>query len=416
MFLLLCGITGVISYTSVQMDIQLLKVWKEVFVLLLVFFFAASSRLIYLNRIQLLILFALTYMLLIGIYSVFVGVPVFLIMYQWKSDLLMLLFLSYLILYLDSLSDERVLRCVKIVIKVLLVVGFINSVCVIMEAFFTEAFFSLIGVSLGAWGNDSGVRIITSGGLLRPIGLQMGFVQVGTLCLINFCILCENKVYRCNGLLRYFLMSMAFISILLANYFNALLGLLVYFFFKIEKYFCSIILGKVVNIDSIIYITCAILFCFFFYITNSLDLYWIFENFSPNKAYSSIYLRVVQHWDICGMMSEVYQFLFGLGINLNGTYGIDKASLANIVAISTDSTYIYILSSYGVIGFLGMVTMMCYFVKVSRRSITGVHFLLLYILVVSMFFNSCMGDFPSNFIISSLFGFEYRLRKTINAM
>lgn len=416
MFLLLCGITGVISYTSVQMDIQLLKVWKEVFVLLLVFFFAASSRLIYLNRIQLLILFALTYMLLIGIYSVFVGVPVFLIMYQWKSDLLMLLFLSYLILYLDSLSDERVLRCVKIVIKVLLVVGFINSVCVIMEAFFTEAFFSLIGVLPGAWGNDSGVKIITAGGLLRPIGLQMGFVQVGTLCLINFCILCENKVYRCNGLLRYFLMSMAFISILLANYFNALLGLLVYFFFKIEKYFCSIILGKVVNIDSIIYITCAILFCFFFYITNSLDLYWIFENFSPYKAYSSIYLRVVQHWDICGMMSEVYQFLFGLGINLNGTYGIDKASLANIVAISTDSTYIYILSSYGVIGFLGMVTMMCYFVKVSRRSITGVHFLLLYILVVSMFFNSCMGDFPSNFIISSLFGFEYRLRKTINAM
>ena len=115
------------------------------------------------------------------------------------------------------------------------------------------------------------------------------------------------------------------------------------------------------------------------------------------------------------MMTEIYQVLFGLGINLNGTYGIDKESLASIIAIPTDSTYIYILSNYGVIGLAGTVAMLCYFVKVSRRSITGVHFLLLYVLVISMFFNCYFGDFPSNFIILSLFGFEYRLRKIGNA-
>ena len=87
----------------------------------------------------------------------------------------------------------------------------------------------------------------------------------------------------------------------------------------------------------------------------------------------------------------------------------------SIIAIPTDSTYIYILSNYGVIGLAGTVAMLCYFVKVSRRSITGVHFLLLYVLVISMFFNCYFGDFPSNFIILSLFGFEYRLRKIGNA-
>ena len=415
MFLLLCGVTGVISYASVQVDIALLKIWKEVLVLLLIFFFAVSSRITHLDRIQVLILLAMSYMLLIGIYSVFVGLPVFLIMYQWKSDFLLLLFVSYLIVYLNSLSDERVLKYTKIITYVLLVIGFINSVCVILEAVFPEAFFSLIGFSSGAWGSEMGIRINSSGGLLRPMGLQMGFVQAGTLCLINFCILCENRIYKCNKLLKYFLILIAFISILFVNYFNALLGLVIYFLFKVEKYSSAIVLEKKVNIDSFIYITCVILFFLFFYITNSLDLYWIFEGFSPNKAYSSIYLRVIQHWDICSMMTEIYQVLFGLGINLNGTYGIDKESLASIIAIPTDSTYIYILSNYGVIGLAGTVAMLCYFVKVSRRSITGVHFLLLYVLVISMFFNCYFGDFPSNFIILSLFGFEYRLRKIGNA-
>ena len=276
-------------------------------------------------------------------------------------------------------------------------------------------FFSFIGFSPGVWGSESGIKIVMAGDLLRPVGLQMGFVQAGTLCLINFCILCDSKLYRCNKLMRYFLMLTALASILLVNYFNALLGLLVYFLFKCEQYFCMAILSKNLNIDNIIYITGIVLFFSFFYITNSLDLYWIFEGFSPNKAYSSIYLRVIQHWDICSMMTEIYQVLFGLGINLNGTYGIDKESLASIIAISTDSTYIYILSNYGVIGLAGTVVMLCYFVKVSRRSITGVHFLLLYVLVISMFFNCYFGDFPSNFIILSLFGFEYRLRKIGNA-
>lgn len=415
MFLLLCGVTGVISYASVQVDIALLKIWKEVSVFILIFFFVASSRLTYLNNIQVLMLLAMAYMLLVGIYSIFVGLPVFLIIYQWKSDLLLLLFVAYLIMYLDALSDERVLKYAKLITNILLIIGFINSVCVILEAFFPEAFFSLIGFSPGAWGSESGIKIVMAGDLLRPVGLQMGFVQAGTLCLINFCILCDSKLYRCNKLMRYFLMLTALASILLVNYFNALLGLLVYFLFKCEQYFCMAILSKNLNIDNIIYITGIVLFFSFFYITNSLDLYWIFEGFSPNKAYSSIYLRVIQHWDICSMMTEIYQVLFGLGINLNGTYGIDKESLASIIAISTDSTYIYILSNYGVIGLAGTVVMLCYFVKVSRRSITGVHFLLLYVLVISMFFNCYFGDFPSNFIILSLFGFEYRLRKIGNA-
>ena len=115
MFLLLCGVTGVISYASVQVDIALLKIWKEVLVLLLIFFFAVSSRITHLDRIQVLILLAMSYMLLIGIYSVFVGLPVFFIMYQWKSDFLLLLFVSYLIVYLNSLSDERVLKYTKII-------------------------------------------------------------------------------------------------------------------------------------------------------------------------------------------------------------------------------------------------------------------------------------------------------------
>ena len=415
MFLLLCGVTGVISYASVQVDIALLKIWKEVSLLILIFFFVASSRLTYLNNIQVLMLLAMAYMLLVGIYSIFVGLPVFLIIYQWKSDLLLLLFVAYLIMYLDALSDERVLKYAKLITNILLIIGFINSVCVILEAFFPEAFFSLIGFSPGVWGSESGIKIVMAGDLLRPVGLQMGFVQAGTLCLINFCILCDSKLYRCNKLMRYFLMLTALASILLVNYFNALLGLLVYFLFKCEQYFCMAILSKNLNIDNIIYITGIVLFFSFFYITNSLDLYWIFEGFSPNKAYSSIYLRVIQHWDICSMMTEIYQVLFGLGINLNGTYGIDKESLASIIAISTDSTYIYILSNYGVIGLAGTVVMLCYFVKVSRRSITGVHFLLLYVLVISMFFNCYFGDFPSNFIILSLFGFEYRLRKIGNA-
>lgn len=415
MFLLLCGVTGVISYASVQVDISLLKIWKEVSVLILIFFFVASSRLTYLNNIQVLMLLAMAYMLLVGIYSILVGLPVFLIIYQWKSDLLLLLFVAYLIMYLDALSDERVLKYAKLITNILLIIGFINSVCVILEAFFPEAFFSLIGFSSGVWGSASGIKIVMAGDLLRPVGLQMGFVQAGTLCLINFCILCDSKLYRCNKLMRYFLMLTALASILLVNYFNALLGLLVYFLFKCEQYFCMAILSKSLNIDNIIYITGIVLFFSFFYITNSLDLYWIFEGFSPNKAYSSIYLRVIQHWDICSMMTEIYQVLFGLGINLNGTYGIDKESLASIIAISTDSTYIYILSNYGVIGLAGTVVMLCYFVKVSRRSITGVHFLLLYVLVISMFFNCYFGDFPSNFIILSLFGFEYRLRKIGNA-
>lgn len=403
-FFILCFFSGVFGYASYLLDNQYIKLWKEIYIILMcILIFDIKLKNININ----ILFFSLIgggFFFIEIIYSLLIDIPNDIIIYQLKNDLLLFLFAICIYLFFLKIDNETIKDFSIKLIKIMIFLGSINAIVMILEFVFFEQFLNLIGLDMGNWGTSVGVKIITAGETLRPIGLQNGFVQAATLVLMAFIILNENKVYNIkNRIIKYSLEIIFLVAILLSTYATAIIGLIVYLVIKF--------INKIFKRDTFIFFS-VILFIFFLYTTHGLGIYEFVNDIYPDKAYSSILLRVLQHWEIINEVSQdSISFLLGIGLGTNGIFGLDK-EVYGITPIATDSAYIYLFSNYGVIGVFFYVFILIYFlINFYKKDILGIKYCLFYILIIDFFFNGTIGNFPVNFILLLLINLGLKIKR-----
>lgn len=408
LFFILCFFTGVFSYTSYLLDNQYIKLWKEIYIILMcIILIGINIKNININiNMGMFSLIGGIYFFIEIIYSLLMDIPNDIIIYQLKNDLLLFLFAICIYIFFIKIDDKGIKDFSIKLVKIMIFLGVLNAITMILEFVFFEQFVNLIGLDMGNWGTAVGVKIITAGEALRPIGLQGGFVQAATLVLMAFIILNENKVYNIkNKIIKYLLEIIFLVSILLSTYATAIIGLIVYLAIKF--------INKIFKINTFIFFS-VILFIFFLYTTHGLGIYEFVNTIYPDKAYSSILLRVLQHWEIIKEVSQDgISFLLGIGLGTNGIFGLDK-ELYGIMPIATDSAYIYILSNYGIIGVLIYFFLLIYFIiKFYKRDAFGIKYCLFYVLIIDFFFNNTITNFPINFILLLLINLGLKIKRII---
>lgn len=412
-FITISLFSGIMGYLSYIMDNPIIKLWKEIYVLFfslcIIFFNIDKIVRININYKFLLTIFISIFFFLEIVYSsLILEIPLIVILYQLKSDLLLFVFFVIVYIFFFSLSKEQLKIFSKSIIKIVIFLGLFNAIAMILQTIFFEQFLNLIGLDFGNWGTNVGLRIETVGeDILRPVGFQTGFIAASTVSLLSFFIMNENTIYRIRSKFIKLILNIIFIvSIFLSTYATAIIGLVTYFIIK-GIYFIK--LNKLYK-KYVIYLFCVLLFGLFFYATHGLDIYEFVAEYYPDKAYSSILIRVLLYSDVINEWSNnILSLLLGVGLGTNGTYGMEK-DLYGILSIPLDSTYIYMLSNYGIIGVIFYVFIMIYFILYFyNNDMLGINYFCIYILIIEFFFNNFMVDFPLNFIIMILIPLNFRI-------
>lgn len=412
-FITISLFSGIMGYLSYIMDNPIIKLWKEIYVLFfsLCIIFFNIDKIVRTNinyKFLLTIFISIFFFLEIVYSSLILEIPLIVILYQLKSDLLLFVFFVIVYIFFFSLSKEQLKIFSKSIIKIVIFLGLFNAIAMILQTIFFEQFLNLIGLDFGNWGTKVGLRIETVGeDILRPVGFQTGFIAASTVSLLSFFIMNENTIYRIRSKFIKLILNIIFIvSIFLSTYATAIIGLVTYFIIK-GIYFIK--LNKLYK-KYVIYLFCVLLFGLFFYATHGLDIYEFVAEYYPDKAYSSILIRVLLYSDVINEWSNnILSLLLGVGLGTNGTYGMEK-DLYGILSIPLDSTYIYMLSNYGIIGVIFYVFIMIYFILYFyNNDMLGINYFCIYILIIEFFFNNFMVDFPLNFIIMILIPLNFRI-------
>lgn len=412
-FITISLFSGIMGYLSYIMDNPIIKLWKEIYVLFfsLCIIFFNIDKIVRTNinyKFLLTIFISIFFFLEIVYSSLILEIPLIVILYQLKSDLLLFVFFVIVYIFFFSLSKEQLKIFSKSIIKIVIFLGLFNAIAMILQTIFFEQFLNLIGLDFGNWGTNVGLRIETVGeDILRPVGFQTGFIAASTVSLLSFFIMNENTIYRIRSKFIKLILNIIFIvSIFLSTYATAIIGLVTYFIIK-GIYFIK--LNKLYK-KYVIYLFCVLLFGLFFYATHGLDIYEFVAEYYPDKAYSSILIRVLLYSDVINEWSNnILSLLLGVGLGTNGTYGMEK-DLYGILSIPLDSTYIYMLSNYGIIGVIFYVFIMIYFILYFyNNDMLGINYFCIYILIIEFFFNNFMVDFPLNFIIMILIPLNFRI-------
>ena len=412
-FVIISLFSGIMGYLSYIMDNPIIRLWKEIYILFLslCILFFNIDKIIKKNincKFLLTIVISIFFFLEVVYSSLILEIPLIIILYQLKSDLILFMFFVIIYIFFSVLSEEQLKVFSKTIIKLIIFLGVLNAIAMILQTVFFEQFLNLIGLDFGNWGTNVGLRIETVGAdILRPVGFQTGFIPASTVSLLCFFIMNENTIYKISSKFIKLILNIIFIvSIFLSTYATAIIGLIIYFIIK-GIYFIN--LNKIYKKYGI-YFLCVLLFGLFFYTTHGLGIYEFVAEYYPDKAYSSIFIRVMLYSDVINNWSNnILSLLLGVGLGTNGTYGMEK-DLYGILSIPLDSTYIYILSNYGIIGVLFYVFIMIYFILYFyNNDILGINYFCVYILIVEFFFNNFMVDFPLNFIMIILITLSFRV-------
>jgi hypothetical protein len=397
LFVILATCSGVFGYLAYLYDNPMIRLWKEGIVI----FWIASIYLTHFAKISvrqysiLVLIFFIFF--LFSLYSFFyIGVNIQLILYQMKNDLLVTLFAFFAYIFIKNIEKRE--EYILILTQLIVYCGLLNAIAMILEFSLFEEFLNLIGLSVGNWGSSVGIKIITSGAYLRAPGLQAGFVPAATLSLFSLIIILNNHKIIKKSSIRYFFMLLLFLSILASTYKNAMLGLVIILFF----YFINLI--KMNNIIKIILevILASTVFMMLFISTHFYSFYDLIAEVDPYYAYNSIYIRIVLFKDILNQMIDFPTLFFGLGLGLNGTYGLDK-EIYGIYAIPTDSSYIFLASNYGIVGLLVIILFLLYLYIISiKKGCFDIRYIILYTLFIEFFYNNIITNFPINYFLALL--------------
>jgi hypothetical protein len=397
LFLLVSFFTGIVSLASVMLDIAILKLWKEGFMVLMlvVALFYSGGRLSSKSIIPTIILFLILIFALFTIASDF-NSKSFIIFYQLKFDILPLVFLIALLISLSKQSLSELETLCKSIAKMMFFLGGMNAIAIILQQLFPDSFMGLLGLKTGEWGNETGVRLNSTEGNIRAIGFQLAFTMSGVLMFFCFVVSIEFRKFFGGKRWPLFFSPLFLVAIVCTTYKTAILAAMVYITTKVIEF----LFKKYSNI--IVFFMGLSIFSIFCYSTHSLDVYEMVRPYNENSAYNSIYLRVVQHWKILGDLDSTAKILFGAGLGLNGTFGLDKAAFG-IQATPTDSAYIYMVSNYGFVGFFTYLALMVYLqiklYKIKQFDIFGARYFVFFTLTIELFYNLGLANFPNNILL-----------------
>lgn len=408
-FIIISFFSGILNYLSYFLDNEFIKIWKEIYIILLcTLVFIFNINIVKIKHNLYLICIIWLYFFVLITYSLLNYIPVEIIIYQLKNDFLLIVFFIAIYCYICNLNEKEIECLLRKIIKYIVCLGAINAIAMILEYIFFEAFLNIIGLDRGNWGVSVGVKIITFEGNLRPIGFQSGFVQSSTLVLIAYFLMNENKIYRIKNIFIKWISHFIFIlAIIMSTYVTAILGLMFYFFIKLIS---NIDQFNIKNNINMFFLLNIFVFILLLYTTHGMGIYEIANIFYPDKAEYSILYRIIQHLNIIEdiTQSSVSTFL-GIGLGVNGNFGLDK-SLYGIVNKTTDSAYIYFFSNYGILGVCIYVLSIIYcIIKLFKNDLIGLKYCLIQVLVIDFFFNNTVTNFPVNFILILLTGISFVL-------
>ncbi|MFK3693647.1 MULTISPECIES: hypothetical protein [Serratia] len=402
-FFIFC-FTSVFSLVAARLDNPIVKLWKEVLVLIY-YVFSVSLALIR-GRLKLstLILVVIAPAFVLTVYIITsLGDDLTLVMYQIKNDFIPFFFVLGLMNIFLTFDEGTTLY--NKLCKTLLIVGVINLCVIVVQKIFTEWF--MIFLQVDEFNNSSrgsGLRLDNVSDSLRAMGTLTSFIGSGTLMAICFFITLESGIV--NKKIKPILAGLFFAGAVATLYKTAVIGIAIYCAVKLTM----VVLRVDVNLARIIWggATTVIFFIMLFVFND----YYVYDQMKNTRfhdaAYSSIYVRVLQHDNIFTDV-EKDSLLTGVGIGVNGTEG---PSGLKVASKALDSTYINLLSNYGLIGvLLYLSTYILIMLRVVIKPGVGATLtlsLLFYHLGIEFFTNNILMNFPLNlffyiFIYISLF-------------
>lgn len=394
-FVVLALVSGVLGYLSVFLNFKLLRLWKELFtILLLMCSFALTISKKEFGMVKWIII-TVVFFAIISALSLRNSTLSY-IVYQFKIDGFIFLFGIAAYYILNNLSREALIIFIKRLIYIILIIGILNALAMTFEHFFMSQWLNLLGGSQVQENSSSGIKIVTNANILRAPGLLLGFVPSGVLMV--FCIILLIETYRTikiNFILLVGTLLLFILGLAMSTYKTGFIGLAVYFFLKGIQYLIHSSKYKQIIIHSVV----ALIFIMSFLSTHFMVFYAIVNRFSPYYAYGSILLRIQQHMGILHSMNTPLNLLFGIGMGVNGVYGIEKGP--NTSAL--DSIYIYLMSNYGLLVTIAVTGIMFYlvylFFKNKEYDILGAGYFIIYVLAAEYFYNNIIANFPMNFIL-----------------
>ncbi|QJW56703.1 hypothetical protein HL670_03600 [Serratia plymuthica] len=395
-FLFLFTFSGVFSIVAVKIDNPLIKLWKEILIIVLFTgctLFVFMKRSINIRKILLLFIFLLPFLVIYLLLTL--DSNRLLVAYQIKNDVVPFLFVAAVSFVVNSRESKE--HIYLKMIKVIIITGLINAVFVFFESAFSTLFMSVLAIDdFNNAGGASGVRLDNTSWGLRAMGTMTSFINSGTLTFFSIVCLLETKLY--GGWKKLVMFAVLLAAMVLTTYKTTLLAIVLYFAVK-----AVYTLFRRVRGSKMIYFFATIMvFASMTYVFNSMDVY---NKIAPTSfkevAYNSIYLRVLQHADILRDMEGRDEFYSGLGVGVNGTSGPSEDLKVNSKAL--DSTYIYIMSNYGFIGVLIYVatalTILLYLCLQGRENDNIAIVMLFYALSIEFFTNNIFANFPCNLIM-----------------
>lgn len=396
--------TSIFSLLSVRLDNPIIKLWKEMIVIfyyLLSIFYMICCRKVSYKKLFI-IIFSPAFVFVFYVATT-LNDPLILVFYQMKSDLVPLLFVLGVVAIINSYAEAEELYYK--LIKIILIVGCINVVLIVIQKIFTEWF--MIFLQIDDFNNssrDSGLRLDNVNDSLRAMGSFTSFIASGTLMVLCFIIV--NEVKKIKLKTRLILSAMFLSAAIATTYKTAIIGISIYLILKVVLGVFTKGGGTIRNTIVIAYTVIVFTvsaFCF-----NDYFLYNQLKNTTfHDSAYGSIYIRVKQHNDIFESV-EKGNILTGAGIGTNGTEG-PKGFKSNSKAL--DSTYINILSNYGLLGviiYLAILFFLILYLSIKKNPL-GANvsiMLLLYHLDIEFFTNNILMDFPLNLFFYLLIAFS----------
>lgn len=401
------SLSGVIIYYSEYFDNSVLKLWDEFFIIVILLPFSILEALKNKYFKDMIILFVINFIYLLYIISNIIEGNVNAILYQTKLDLpfLLMIFITNVVIKV-ILKDKNRIKVIKRIANIFIKLVLINSIIIIFQSIFKEFYVEkLLKLHWGAWGIQYGLSIKTASGNLRCIGLLQNHVVSGDLMLIGIIVIIKCRkflgLYK-KKLIMYILLIG--IALYFTTYKIAYLGFLFFIFlYFIEKKFT---ISKIYNnkyfILIIMYITGCVLVMQYL-ISNTIIFYSYIDNLFPKYAYNSIFKRIEYQNLIINNMNSIKTKLIGIGMGVNGIYGISKEFIdMNITKIPLDSTYIYIISNYGfimlVIFIILFITLIWKLYKYRSLDILGARYLINYLFVIQFLFNNIIISTPIVYI------------------
>lgn len=383
--IVLFSFTSIFSLLSVKIDIPIIKIWKEILIImsyLLCVFFLFSQKLVS-KKVFILSVIIPIYVIFIYLITS-VGDNRVLVFYQLKLDFIPFLFPLALICLIKN--SEQAFSIYNKICSILIGIGIINVVFIFIERVFTSWFLVFLAIDdMNNSSRASGLRLDnTSNGLsygLRAMGTMTSYINSGTLMVICILILMESGFFKKRSKIILFPLFVA--AAVTTTYKTAM----VFFAFYIPIKLVMLVVKGNVNKKLILLIYTVISFIIMAICFNSMFLYnRIHSPALKMAAYNSIYLRVVQHKDILNDV-EKQSLLTGVGIGVNGTQGPPEIK-SRYSSKALDSTYVNVLSNYGLLG------------------VTIYIFVFLFIFVKGIFWGG-IGDFVTCFIIYFHLGIEF---------